>query len=169
MIKLLRIDDRLLHGQVSFYWTEYLSLQTIIIVNDEAASDDFTRMILEFAKPKEILMKTMMMSECEPVILKEAASDENAIIIVGNLVDAQIIYRILKKGTRISFDVNLGGLRIRPNSIQVTDFLFLTSEDVKIIHWLLHEGAEVSVRRVPSDPAIRIQRYLPSISSDVFD
>ena len=34
MIKMLRVDHRLLHGQVAFSWTGYLGVNCILIAND---------------------------------------------------------------------------------------------------------------------------------------
>ena len=39
MIKMLRIDDRLLHGQVVFMWTKQLHIKGIIVANDELVTD----------------------------------------------------------------------------------------------------------------------------------
>ena len=41
MIKLLRVDDRLIHGAVGFSWTKQLSITMIILANDAIAKDDF--------------------------------------------------------------------------------------------------------------------------------
>ena len=46
MIRQVSVDDRLLHGQVAFYWTSYYNLDMILVLNDEAANDEFTKMIL---------------------------------------------------------------------------------------------------------------------------
>ena len=51
MIRQVSVDDRLLHGQVAFYWTSYYNLDMILVLNDEAANDEFTKMILGLAKP----------------------------------------------------------------------------------------------------------------------
>ena len=40
MIKLVRLDYRLLHGQVVFSWTQNVGAQRIIVVDDEAAADE---------------------------------------------------------------------------------------------------------------------------------
>ncbi len=34
MITLLRVDHRLLHGQVAFSWTQYVGADCILIAND---------------------------------------------------------------------------------------------------------------------------------------
>ena len=40
MIKLVRLDYRLLHGQVVFSWTGHVGAQRIIVVDDDAANDE---------------------------------------------------------------------------------------------------------------------------------
>ena len=42
MIKLLRVDERLIHGQVAFAWTNSLKADCILIVNDAVAADKNT-------------------------------------------------------------------------------------------------------------------------------
>ena len=39
MIKLLRVDHRLLHGQVAFSWTSTLSADCILIASDTVMKD----------------------------------------------------------------------------------------------------------------------------------
>ena len=51
MIKAVRIDHRLVHGQVAFSWTHYLGATRIIVIDDKAASDDFQKMALKMSKP----------------------------------------------------------------------------------------------------------------------
>lgn len=43
MIKLVRIDHRLLHGQVVFSWTKSLGISRIIVVDDETANDEMKK------------------------------------------------------------------------------------------------------------------------------
>ena len=57
MIRQVSVDDRLLHGQVAFYWTSYYNLDMILVLNDEAANDEFTKMILGLAKPREVRLQ----------------------------------------------------------------------------------------------------------------
>ena len=51
MIKLVRLDYRLLHGQVVFAWTGHVSAQRIIVVDDEAAGDELKKSALTLSKP----------------------------------------------------------------------------------------------------------------------
>ena len=49
-ISLVRIDDRLIHGQVAFGWTTALGINTILVVNDDAKNDQMKSMALNLAK-----------------------------------------------------------------------------------------------------------------------
>ena len=49
MIKLVRIDHRLLHGQVVFSWSKFFNINRIIVANDEAANDEFKKMSLNLS------------------------------------------------------------------------------------------------------------------------
>ena len=39
MVKLVRVDERLVHGQVAFAWTNSLAADCIFVVNDAVAKD----------------------------------------------------------------------------------------------------------------------------------
>lgn len=51
MILKIRVDDRLLHGQVAYSWKSALSYDAIVIVSDSAAKDDVRKMALKLCCP----------------------------------------------------------------------------------------------------------------------
>lgn len=51
MIKLCRVDHRLLHGQVAFSWSHALGADAILIVSDEVASNEVRMKTMRLAKP----------------------------------------------------------------------------------------------------------------------
>ena len=57
MIVLLRVDDRLLHGQVAKTWTKKYSVDEILIVSDEVVDDEFSKMTLCLAKPSNVKLR----------------------------------------------------------------------------------------------------------------
>lgn len=54
MFKLLRLDERLIHGQVAFAWTNSLSADCILIANDAVAKDKLRSTSLKLAAPSEV-------------------------------------------------------------------------------------------------------------------
>ena len=61
MIQLLRVDHRLLHGQVVFSWCGQLNPNCILIANDAAATDDVRKAALRLGKPNnaKLVIKTV--------------------------------------------------------------------------------------------------------------
>lgn len=51
MIKLTRVDHRLLHGQVAFSWTKFLDTDCILIVSDSLVKDELKMNAMRMAKP----------------------------------------------------------------------------------------------------------------------
>ena len=51
MVELCRIDDRLLHGQVAVTWVGAVAPEAILIANDEAATNEMSKLALKMAKP----------------------------------------------------------------------------------------------------------------------
>ena len=51
MIKQLRIDERLIHGQITTQWSKVLAVDAIVVVNDAAAQDEMMRKVLLMTAP----------------------------------------------------------------------------------------------------------------------
>ncbi|MCD8379464.1 MAG: PTS sugar transporter subunit IIB [Lachnospiraceae bacterium] len=60
MVDLLRLDERLIHGQVAASWCKVLPSDTLLVVDDESANSDFLTKTLYMAAPKN--MKTFVMT-----------------------------------------------------------------------------------------------------------
>ena len=54
MIVCLRVDERLIHGQVAMTWTKELKLNGLVVASDEAASNEIQKMTLKMAVPEGI-------------------------------------------------------------------------------------------------------------------
>ena len=57
-IVLVRIDDRLIHGQVMTSWLNYTSANKIMIIDDEVANDAFMKSVLKTCVPANVKLAT---------------------------------------------------------------------------------------------------------------
>ena len=53
-IEFVRIDDRLIHGQVATTWVKKYDIEQIIIVNDKVAGDKIQQSVLKMSAPPEL-------------------------------------------------------------------------------------------------------------------
>lgn len=61
MVIQIRVDDRLIHGQVALVWSKELNTPGIVVANDAAVTSDVLRMTLQMAVPtgKKLLVKSV--------------------------------------------------------------------------------------------------------------
>lgn len=54
MIKMVRLDERLIHGQVATKWSRLLGVDRIIVADDDAAANDVMQKTLMMAAPDNV-------------------------------------------------------------------------------------------------------------------
>lgn len=88
MIKAVRIDERLIHGQVAMTWTKTLNLTGLVVANDEAAENEIQKMTLKMAAPANV--KTIIKSVAGAIaLLKDPrAAEMRLMVLVSTVKDA---------------------------------------------------------------------------------
>lgn len=147
MIKLVRIDDRLIHGQIAFAWTAALGVDTFVIANDAVSKNEFLKMTLDLAKPRgaKLLIKTV---EDSIAFLKDPKNSAlKVLLIINNVEDAYALACALDEIQSINF----GGIRSREGAKLISQTIALTAADIETVHKLLEKEVELEIRQVPSD------------------
>ena len=67
----VRIDDRLIHGQIVASWVNVLRCNTIIVADDKAAGDDLQKMMLEMACPPNIKLAIKTVDQAAELLRSE--------------------------------------------------------------------------------------------------
>jgi fructoselysine and glucoselysine-specific PTS system IIB component len=147
MIKLTRIDDRLVHGQVAFTWTPALGIDCLLVANDKIAADEFQKMALGLAKPSGTRLLIKSIADAVTFLNDPRAATYKILILVNSVKDALS----LAEGVAEIASINFGGLRTRPGAQSVSKAISLTPEDIAHIRLLESRGLELEVRQVPTD------------------
>lgn len=156
MIKLTRIDDRLVHGQVAMTWTPALGADCLLVANDKAATDEFLKMTLGLAKPAsaKLLIKTL----ADAIIFLNDPRGQNMkiLVLINSVKDAAT----LAAGVSEIKTINFGGIRTKEGTRSIAKALAVTDEDILIIRDLLTKGIELEVRQVPTDNRTPIETLI---------
>src|ERR1700753_1145947 len=88
MLKLIRIDDRLVHGQVAFTWTPALNINCIVVANDRAATDEFLKMTLGLAKPAGVKLVIKTIRETIPFLNDAKNAALSILVLIDSVKDA---------------------------------------------------------------------------------
>lgn len=146
MIKLLRIDHRLLHGQVVFAWSKALSIDRIIIVDDSAAKDEFKKMSLNLSKPTGIKLNIFTVEETLSKINKIEQLKENIMLVFGNTHET---LQFIEEYPKIQ-EINYGGIIKKENSKQYSSAVFLNEDEINDALVLKNLGVNQYIQQIPT-------------------
>ncbi|CAM3484162.1 PTS system mannose/fructose/N-acetylgalactosamine-transporter subunit IIB [Streptococcus pluranimalium] len=88
MITQIRVDDRLIHGQVAVVWTKELNAPLLVVANDEAAANEITQMTLKMAVPNGMKLLIRSVEDSIAVFNDPRAQDKRIFVIVNTIRDA---------------------------------------------------------------------------------
>ena len=91
MIKVLRVDDRLLHGQVAVAWTNYYKIDTIVVANDKLITDATMQMAFKLATPPEVTLSMKSLDGAVAVINNPKHAARTIMVICEDMKDAEYL------------------------------------------------------------------------------
>ncbi|MFB2903444.1 PTS sugar transporter subunit IIB [Aeromonas jandaei] len=147
MITLLRVDHRLLHGQVAFSWTQYVGADCILIANDNVPDDELRKTMIKLAKPTSVKLVIKNINDSIESIKSGVTDKYNLFIVVESVNDA---WRIASGVEEIK-SINLGGIKAKEGSKNISKAIDLLPEEIEQLQQLVGKGVEVEIRQVPND------------------
>jgi mannose/fructose/N-acetylgalactosamine-specific phosphotransferase system component IIB len=146
-LKLVRVDDRLIHGQVVTIWLKALGAKRIVIVDDRTARDEFLREILELAAPPGVPTE---IHEVDPGIERVRALAEASEPIFVLMRSPVTAVRLREAG--IEFPVlNVGGIGAGPGRKPLYRNISASPEEMDAMRRLETLGTKVELRIVEQD------------------
>ena len=146
MIKLVRLDYRLLHGQVVFSWCGHVNAQRIIVVDDEAASDELKKSALSLSKPAGVRLNIFSLATTLAKMPKVETLNENIMMIFGNTAALRAFCEAYPKVK----EINYGGLANKPGAKQYASAIFMTDSEADDTRKLMDMGIKLYVQQTPA-------------------
>ena len=147
MIKLTRIDDRLVHGQVAFTWTPALGVNCLIVANDKIAKDEFMKLTLGLAKPAGTKLLIKGINEASAFLNDEKNKELKVLLLINSIKDAAVMANDVAEIKSI----NVGGIRLKEGAKLISKAVAVNDEDILLLREMLNEGIELEIRQVPTD------------------
>ncbi|MDO4977921.1 MAG: PTS sugar transporter subunit IIB [Eubacteriales bacterium] len=145
MIKLVRLDYRLLHGQVVFSWTQNIGATRIIIVDDEAANDEFKKTALNLSKPTGVRLNIFTLEKTLEKMPKIEKLEDNIMMIFGN---TKTLASFCKNYPKIK-TINYGGMANKPGAKQYAAAIFLDAAEQADTKEILGQGISIYMQQTP--------------------
>jgi len=151
VISLVRVDNRLIHGQVVEAWLPYLKVDRVVVADDEASGSPLVRAAMGLAVPPDVDVVIRPLAEVDYAAL---AQDKRKTLVllrdVGSVVEAR------ERGLSVSH-LNLGNVHFSAGRTRVSASVFLSPAELVQLKMLGEQGAEVEVRGVPTDKPVPLQ------------
>lgn len=148
-VKLARIDDRLIHGQVVLGWVPHVRPDRIVVANDRVATSEWERRFYASCVPPDIRTSFFSTEEAARRLQSELFLHEDLLVLFESGRD---VLALVKAGVALN-DVNVGGLHYRENSVELLPFVFLSEEERSFLRELVKRGVTLSAQDIPSNPA----------------
>lgn len=154
MIKLMRIDERLVHGQVAVVWTRFLGVNRIVVADDEAAGNDTQKYAMQMAIPKDTKLTVTTVEKAVALLNDQRAESLKVFLVVKNPENAKKMAQAVKGISEINVG-NYGRMSKSDENTKITleRNLFLTKDEAEMIGTLIADGHHVYYQTVPEEKA----------------
>ena len=144
---LVRIDDRLIHGQVIAVWCKHQQFTRIVIVDDGVAADSFMREVLSLAAPPSLQVDVFSIEDGITVLNENTSNWGTTMVLLKSPLAAKRLY---DGGLKYSA-LNVGGIGSAQGRKNVFKNIAFSEEDVVILKYLMDQGVEITLLTVPGE------------------
>lgn len=145
MIVMVRVDDRLIHGQVAVGWTRILGATHIVVANDEVAKDNTQKMLLKIATPVSVKSTILPVAEAAAFLAAGKIGNDKVLVLVR---DPQSLLTLIEGGVKLE-KVNIGNVRMAEGRERLTKEVAATPEEIRAWKKLDEKGVELEALWLP--------------------
>lgn len=146
----VRIDERLIHGQVAAVWTNTLNATRIMVIDDMASKDEIQKIALKMACPSSVKLSILPAEKAADRLKSEAYPTDRIFVVMKGpktakqVFDAGYVFPV----------VNVGNMSNKHGSTQVKRSVSVTAEDVAAFRELSEKGIKFTAQMVPTEDRI---------------
>ena len=156
----VRIDERLIHGQVATMWINTLQATRIMVVDDAASEDDIVKMTLKLATPHGVSLSVLNVDKAASRI-KEGAYDNQKVFMV--VKSPTTLVRLVNLGVQID-EVNVGNIYDKKDKIQIASSIYVSQEMIDAFYELSDKEVHLVKQLVPSH---KVEEFMPMLETAV--
>ncbi|HHY35887.1 MAG TPA: PTS sugar transporter subunit IIB [Firmicutes bacterium] len=150
--KLVRVDERLVHGQVVVAWLKHLSCSSVCIVDDEVSGDQYIQEVFKMALGTGNRLVVCTAHEAPSYW----TGWEDSLVLVRNVLLACEIF----EGGAVFSRLNLGGMGKRIGRIKLLDNIYVLPEEMDSLRFLRDSGVHLFYQSVPAEAPVDLGPYL---------
>lgn len=143
----IRIDERLIHGQVATMWTNALHLTRLMVIGDDIVKNDIQKTALKTACPHGVHLSILTAKGAARRINSGKYQGQTVLILVKN---PGVLRELVDNGVKLP-EINVGNMSTKANSRQVAKSVAVTEEDIENFKYLDQKGCYLYHQMVPAE------------------
>ncbi|MGM0219000.1 mannose/fructose/sorbose PTS transporter subunit IIB [Enterococcus sp. AZ126] len=155
-IRLVRIDDRLIHGQVATVWTKSTNVNRILVISDAVAHDTLRKALLVQAAPPGVKVNVITVEKMIEIFSDERFDRLKVMLLFTNPKDVK---RVIE-GNVVFSSVNIGGMSFTSGKRMITNAVAVNEEDIMAFKYLHDQGITLEIRKVVADNQVDLMELL---------
>lgn len=155
-IGFVRIDSRMIHGQITTAWNNIVHATKIIVIDDIVAADEILAMGLEFAAPVGTKAIVYSVEDAVKEWERNQFGKGKAMVLFR---DVQTAYRAWKEGFQYE-RLNIGNIPTAPGRISVYKTCFMNKEEAKLLEEMGGAKVEIYLQFMPAEKRVGLEKLL---------
>lgn len=151
----IRVDNRLVHGQIIATWMPKLRLQRFVVAGDGVPGNRLQTTMFRMAIPGELGFDAMTIAQAGQFIAQRQYGEQKTMVLLETVQDAVRLFTEAPFG-----HLNLGNVHHGPGRERVTDAVYLGPEDYNALGQLARRGVRVEVRSLPTETPVDLTSRL---------
>lgn len=156
-IILLRVDERLIHGQVVVGWGSVLHPDLLVVVDDELAESTWEQELYTIGVPPELETEFVSVAGAREAVDDWRRGRRRVVVLTR---DIATMHRLAAGGVLAGDEVNIGGIHYAPGRRQVLPYLHLGPDEEGELRALSGEGVQISARDLPGARRVPLTELL---------
>jgi mannose/fructose/N-acetylgalactosamine-specific phosphotransferase system component IIB len=158
-IVLVRVDSRLVHGQILEAWIPYTKAEALIVVDNEVQKNLLKRSVMEMAVPSSIEIDFSSIKEAARKYKNGGFPKKRLIVLFSSIRDAKSAF---DNGFRYD-SLNLGNMHFCEGKVQVSSNLCVGLDDTAEIEELSNMGVSIDTRSVPGERRLELKNIFKKV------
>ena len=142
-LRLARVDDRLIHGQVLHGWVPRLNVDLLVVADAEMAGSKQEQDVAQLAVPPSV--EVAFVDPAQVPEMLQAANGQNVLVLFRTPVQALEAFT----AGLIVDQLNLGNLHFEPGKIQLRKTFCCSNKELRALRAIAEQGVEIAYQPAP--------------------
>ena len=161
MIIQIRVDDRLIHGQIAVVWSKQFNTTHMVVANDKAAANEVQQMALKMATPSGIKVLIRSVDDAIKIFNNPKSEKVKMFVLTNSVRDALKI--ALNCDVQSINVANVGRFDSSDKKIKLNSDVVCNPEELEALKEVSNLNIETIHWVIPTNPKITIKKQLENV------